>query len=60
LLAAVMRLPERERQVVTLRYFDGHSVQAVAEITGRPLGTVTRQLSRAYARLWERLKDLER
>jgi DNA-directed RNA polymerase specialized sigma24 family protein len=41
-----------------LRYFDGHSVQAVAQITGRPLGTVTKQLSRAHARLRARLKGV--
>lgn len=50
-LLAVARLPEQERMVVALRYFEGHSVGAVAEITGRPLGTVTKQLSRAHRRL---------
>ncbi|HEX5444634.1 MAG TPA: sigma-70 family RNA polymerase sigma factor [Pirellulales bacterium] len=48
---AVAQLPEQERTVVSLRYFEGHSVGAVAEITGRPLGTVTKQLSRAHRRL---------
>jgi RNA polymerase sigma-70 factor, ECF subfamily len=51
LLAAVMALPEAEAQVVVLHYFDEHSVPAVAAILGRPVGTVTKQLSRAYARL---------
>ena len=51
LLQLVERLPEHERLLVGLRYFDGHSVVEVAEITGRPLGTVTKQLSRAHARL---------
>ena len=56
LLAAVMRLRESERQVVMLRYFDGYSVKEVAGITGRSVGTVTKQLSRAHRRLKVLLK----
>ena len=55
LLEAVMKLPAHERTVVTLRHFDGHSVAEIAEIAARPVGTVTKQLSRAYARLREGL-----
>ncbi|MDR3638218.1 MAG: sigma-70 family RNA polymerase sigma factor [Isosphaeraceae bacterium] len=51
LLALLERLPEQERLVVTMRYFDGHSTKEIADITSRPLGTVTKQLSRAYERL---------
>jgi len=51
LLAAVVRLPEAERQVVMLRYFAGHSVKDVADVVGRGVGTVTKQLSRAHKRL---------
>lgn len=51
LLDFVARLPEHERLLIGLRYFDGHSMAELAEITGRPLGTVTKQLSRAIARL---------
>jgi RNA polymerase sigma-70 factor (ECF subfamily) len=57
LLAAVMTLPEAESQVVILHYFDGHPVPAVAAMLGRPVGTVTKQLSRAYARLRSTLKE---
>ncbi|HJZ59461.1 MAG TPA: sigma-70 family RNA polymerase sigma factor, partial [Gemmataceae bacterium] len=57
LLAAVMELPEAESQVVILHYFDGHPVPDVAAMLGRPVGTVTKQLSRAYARLRSTLKD---
>jgi RNA polymerase sigma-70 factor (ECF subfamily) len=45
------RLPEQERTVVVLRYMDGHSVQAIADTIGKPVGTVTKQLSRAVRRL---------
>lgn len=51
LLELVDRLPDHERVVIGLRYFEGHSVQEIARITGRPLGTVTKQLSRAHGRL---------
>jgi RNA polymerase sigma-70 factor (ECF subfamily) len=57
LLAAILKLPKNERQVVTLRYFGGHSVQETAEMTGRSVGTVTKQLSRAHQRLRSRLKE---
>lgn len=59
LLAAVMELPEAERQVVMLRYFTGHNVREVAETVGRGIGTVTKQLSRAHKRLRKILKESE-
>jgi RNA polymerase sigma-70 factor (ECF subfamily) len=52
---AIARLPEHERVVVVLRYLNGHAVTEVAELTGRPLGTVTKQLSRAVKRLRQTL-----
>ncbi len=57
LLDAVMRLPKHERVVIMLRYLDGHSVKTISEMTGRPIGTVTMQLSRAHVRLHEWLKE---
>jgi RNA polymerase sigma-70 factor (ECF subfamily) len=57
LLDAVMRLPKHERVVIMLRYFDDHSTKTISEITGRPIGTVTTQLSRAHARLHKWLKE---
>jgi RNA polymerase sigma-70 factor (ECF subfamily) len=59
LLAAVMKLPRSERQVVMLRYFSGCGVRDVAEIVGRSVGTVTKQLSRAHKRLRNLLKESE-
>ena len=59
LLAAVMKLPKSERQVVMLRYFSGCNVKDVADIAGRSLGTVTKQLSRAHKRLRNILKEAE-
>jgi RNA polymerase sigma-70 factor (ECF subfamily) len=56
LLSTIADLLEHERTVVVLRYIDGHSVQEIADMTGRPLGTVTKQLSRAVHRLRNRLR----
>jgi RNA polymerase sigma-70 factor (ECF subfamily) len=60
LLAAVIKLPESEKQVVMLRYFSGQSVKEVAEIAGRSVGTVTKQLSRAHRHLRNILERSER
>ena len=57
LLNAVMCLPKHERVVIMLRYFDNHQMKMISEITGRPVGTVTMQLSRAHARLNKWLKE---
>jgi RNA polymerase sigma-70 factor (ECF subfamily) len=51
LMQAVGGLPEHEREAVVFHYLDGHSAREVAEMTGRSVGTVTKQLSRAIARL---------
>jgi RNA polymerase sigma-70 factor, ECF subfamily len=51
LLKLVDRLPERERVLIGLRFFDGYPVAEISQITARPVGTVTKQLSRAMARL---------
>lgn len=51
LLALVEKLPDHERIVVGLKHFDGHSIQEIATITGRPTGTITKQLSRSYEKL---------
>ena len=56
LLSAVVRLPSAERQVVMLRYFHQRSVRQVADVCGRSVGTVTKQLSRAHGRLRNILK----
>ena len=57
LLDAVMRLPQHEQVVLTLHYFEGHPVKTISEMTGRPVGTVTMQLSRARSRLHRWLKE---
>ncbi len=51
LIGLLERLPVHEHLVITLHYLDGHPVAEIAEMTGRPVGTVTKQLSRAMGRL---------
>ena len=58
LLSAVAGLPRHERLVVAMRYFGGYPVTEVAEALGRPVGTVTKQLSRAIERLKKRLNEV--
>lgn len=55
LLVAVSTLPEHERTVTVLRYLHGHSVAEISAFTGRPVGTVTKQISRALNRLRNKL-----
>lgn len=54
-LSAISTLPQHEQDVVLLRFVDGESVSAIAAITRRPVGTITKQLSRAVARLKNKL-----
>jgi RNA polymerase sigma-70 factor (ECF subfamily) len=50
-VSMIARLPEQECVVVTMRHLKELSVIEIARVTGRPVGTVTKQLSRAYARM---------
>ncbi len=51
LMALIERLPDHERVVILLRHMDELPVSEIAQITGHPVGTVTKQLSRSHARL---------
>jgi RNA polymerase sigma-70 factor (ECF subfamily) len=55
----IARLPEHERIVMVMRYVDGRSVKEIADATGRPVGTVTKQLSRAIQRLRNWLAEVQ-
>jgi RNA polymerase sigma-70 factor (ECF subfamily) len=59
LFQAVLKLPEKQRQAVLLRYFSGHSIDTISAITTQPAGTVRSHLSRGLARLRAGLKDVE-
>jgi RNA polymerase sigma-70 factor (ECF subfamily) len=57
---ALAALPEHQRQVILLRYYEGLSCQEAAARLQLPLGTVTKTLSRAYALLRQELGARER
>ena len=57
LLEMIQTLPKSERQVIMLRYFGPHTVRELAEVVGRSVGTVTKQLSRGHKRLKSRLRE---
>ena len=59
LLAAILKLPGSEKQAVILRYLGDNNVKDVADIVGRSVGTVTKQLSRAHKRLRKILSETE-
>ncbi|HEY8480045.1 MAG TPA: SigE family RNA polymerase sigma factor [Spirillospora sp.] len=48
---ALGRLPERQRLIVMLRYYEDMSEREIAEILGVSVGTVKSTVSRAMARL---------
>ncbi|HXX94554.1 MAG TPA: sigma-70 family RNA polymerase sigma factor [Planctomycetota bacterium] len=55
LAEALSRLPSEAQQLLALRHDRGWSCEEIARELGRPLGSVTKALSRAYAELRERL-----
>jgi RNA polymerase sigma-70 factor (ECF subfamily) len=48
---AVMALPDKQRSVVVLHYFEGHSCEEISKIVGCSLGTVWSRLHYACKRL---------
>jgi len=55
----VHELPDPYREVLLLRYFEGASTATIAASLERPLGTVTKQISRAHALVADRVKSLK-
>jgi RNA polymerase sigma-70 factor (ECF subfamily) len=60
MLYLIAQLANHERAVITLRYIEGHDVAMIAQIRSCSVGTVTKQLSRAHARLQKFLLQRER
>jgi RNA polymerase sigma-70 factor (ECF subfamily) len=50
---AIASLDDRHREVIQLRYRDELSCEDVAKRTGRPLGTIKRELSEAYGAMYD-------
>jgi RNA polymerase sigma-70 factor (ECF subfamily) len=55
LAEAVAELPPEMQQMLALRHGGGMSCEEIADSLRRPLGTVTKMLSRAYAQLRTKL-----
>ena len=56
---ALEGLPEEQRRMVQLAYFEGLSHAEIARRTGDPLGTVKTRLRLAHQKLEEALQDLK-
>jgi RNA polymerase sigma-70 factor (ECF subfamily) len=56
---ALQTLPEKQRKVVELAYFEGYTREEMAEILGEPVGTVKTRLRDAIQRLSAVFKDPE-
>jgi RNA polymerase sigma-70 factor (ECF subfamily) len=59
LLKAVMGLAEGEREAVMLYYFSELNFREISGVTGRSIGTISKQISRGHKRLRKMLKEYE-
>ena len=53
---AIRRLPERQQALVVLRYYEGLTDSEIADVTGRPIGSVKSGLHRALESLRKELR----
>jgi len=58
--AALAELPDEQRQVLEMMYFDGRSQTQIAEATGLPLGTVKSRALLGMRRMRGALEGIER
>jgi RNA polymerase sigma-70 factor (ECF subfamily) len=53
---ALLRLPEKPRLAIALRYYSDYSVQEIAEMMNAPVRTIYAYLEKGRARLWEEMR----
>lgn len=58
IFSIVQDLPDPYGELLSMRYFSGASCREIAEVLGKPIGTVTKQISRAHAMVADQLKAL--
>ncbi len=56
---ALPRLPQEFREVLTMFYFEGLSIQEIAQQLGIPAGTVKSRLNRARRKLRDMILEME-
>ena len=49
---AIMRLPEKDKEVILLHYFQAKSMSEVAEIMGVTTSMISRRIKKAHAKLY--------
>lgn len=56
-LDAVLRLPQKYKDLVYLHFYEGYSIEEIAKMTGKKSSTLRSRLSKAKALLRDYLKD---
>ena len=57
-MAAIARLPRKQRETVTLFYINGYSIQDISEMQDTPVGSIKRRLHDARGRLKEEMLEM--
>ena len=57
ILAAIAKLPHRQKQALILAYFGGYTQSQIAELLGQPLGTIKTRLRLALMKMRELLSQ---
>ena len=56
---AIQKLPEKQRLVFNMRYFDEMKYEDISEITGTSVGALKASYHHAYVKVRETLEDLD-
>lgn len=59
LMEALAKLSFHDRTILLLKHLGGYTAQEIAVMNGKAIGSITKQLSRAYSQLRIELKEME-